>query len=303
MTRTDFSRSISTVACSVYAAGDVTNHPFKHASLACAQADAAAETIAAHAGVSINPAPYRRVLDDVLLTERAALFMRRDLDADGDVGAVAAAAASAGERRRPPGASSPSTSGSRRDLRSHPSATRPAPATPTRLPNASTPSPAVGRGARRTRHICPPGGPRATAGAAGRSRRTPSRGRAHDRAVPSRRSRRSAAASICGLRPTRSRRDLRQTRRRARPGHCPPAARRTPRARRGRIHAHRHRPARPAVHRLRRRTTAGRTERRCATPPLAPVAHPGPSVRAPSARAHRHSRHPAAHRLRPSQVA
>jgi sulfide:quinone oxidoreductase len=72
----------------VYAAGDATNHPFKHASPACAQADAAAETIAAHAGVRIDPAPYRRLLEDVLLTERAALFMRRDLDADGDVGAV-----------------------------------------------------------------------------------------------------------------------------------------------------------------------------------------------------------------------
>jgi sulfide:quinone oxidoreductase len=72
----------------VYAAGDVTNHPFKHASLACAQADAAAETIAGHAGVSIDPAPYRRMLQDVLLTERTALLMRRDLDADGDVGAV-----------------------------------------------------------------------------------------------------------------------------------------------------------------------------------------------------------------------
>ena len=67
----------------VYAAGDVTSGPIKHGSLACRQADAAAEAIAAHAGVALDPAPISPVLEGVLLTERDALFMRRDADARG----------------------------------------------------------------------------------------------------------------------------------------------------------------------------------------------------------------------------
>jgi sulfide:quinone oxidoreductase len=73
----------------VYAAGDVTSLPIKQGGLACQQADAAAETIAARAGAAIEPQPYRALLQGVLLTEHDATFMRRDAaDAtDEDAGA------------------------------------------------------------------------------------------------------------------------------------------------------------------------------------------------------------------------
>jgi sulfide:quinone oxidoreductase len=67
----------------VYAAGDVTSGPIKHGSLACRQADAAAEAIAAQAGVALAPAPISPVLEGVLLTERDALLMRREADGAG----------------------------------------------------------------------------------------------------------------------------------------------------------------------------------------------------------------------------
>jgi len=67
----------------VYAAGDVTSGPVKHGSLACRQADGAAEAIAAQAGVALNPAPIAPALEGVLLTERDALLMRCDADAAG----------------------------------------------------------------------------------------------------------------------------------------------------------------------------------------------------------------------------
>ena len=72
----------------VYAAGDVTSGPIKHGSLACRQADAAAEAIAAHAGVALEPAPISPVLEGVLLTERDALLMRCEADAAGAPPAV-----------------------------------------------------------------------------------------------------------------------------------------------------------------------------------------------------------------------
>ena len=61
----------------VYAAGDATHFPIKQGGLACQQADAAAEAIAAQAGVAIEPEPYAAVLQGVLLTHRAATFLRR----------------------------------------------------------------------------------------------------------------------------------------------------------------------------------------------------------------------------------
>jgi sulfide:quinone oxidoreductase len=67
----------------VYAAGDVTSGPIKHGSLACRQADAAAEAIAAQAGVALEPAPISPVLEGMLLTEREALLMRCEADAAG----------------------------------------------------------------------------------------------------------------------------------------------------------------------------------------------------------------------------
>jgi sulfide:quinone oxidoreductase len=61
----------------VYAAGDITAFPVKQGGLACQQADAAADHIAARAGADIDPQPYRPVIHGVLVTERAARFMRR----------------------------------------------------------------------------------------------------------------------------------------------------------------------------------------------------------------------------------
>jgi sulfide:quinone oxidoreductase len=67
-----------TGARGVYAAGDATNFAIKQGGIACQQADAAAETIAAAAGAQLTPAPFRPVLRGVLLTERERRFMRRD---------------------------------------------------------------------------------------------------------------------------------------------------------------------------------------------------------------------------------
>ena len=44
----------------VYAAGDATDFDIKQGGIACQQADAAAEAIAADAGVAIDPAPFAR---------------------------------------------------------------------------------------------------------------------------------------------------------------------------------------------------------------------------------------------------
>jgi sulfide:quinone oxidoreductase len=65
----------------VYAAGDATHHPIKQGGLACQQADAAAEAIAAQAGVAIEPEPYAAMLQGVLLTERAATSLRQETSA------------------------------------------------------------------------------------------------------------------------------------------------------------------------------------------------------------------------------
>src|SRR3954471_6045517 len=61
----------------VYAAGDVTHHRVKQGGLACQQADAAADAIAARAGTAIEPQPYTPTLQGVLLTEHAETFLRR----------------------------------------------------------------------------------------------------------------------------------------------------------------------------------------------------------------------------------
>jgi sulfide:quinone oxidoreductase len=74
----------------VFAAGDATNFTIKQGGLACQQADAAAEAIAARAGAPIEPAPFRPVLRGVLLTEHETRFMRRDVSgAAGDRTSVA----------------------------------------------------------------------------------------------------------------------------------------------------------------------------------------------------------------------
>jgi sulfide:quinone oxidoreductase len=62
----------------VYAAGDVTHHAIKQGGLACQQADAAAEAIAAQAGAAIDPEPYAGVLQGVLLTQRSTTYLGRE---------------------------------------------------------------------------------------------------------------------------------------------------------------------------------------------------------------------------------
>jgi sulfide:quinone oxidoreductase len=72
-------------AAGVYAAGDATSFPIKQGGIACQQADAAAEAIAAAAGVELEPAPLEPVLRGVLLTEHEARFMRRDASGPGEL--------------------------------------------------------------------------------------------------------------------------------------------------------------------------------------------------------------------------
>jgi sulfide:quinone oxidoreductase len=76
----------------VYAAGDAANFDIKQGGLACQQADAAAEAIAAAAGLNILPKPFKPVLRGVLLTEQDARFMQRDASGtSGDTSMSAAA--------------------------------------------------------------------------------------------------------------------------------------------------------------------------------------------------------------------
>jgi sulfide:quinone oxidoreductase len=63
----------------VYAAGDGTWFPVKQGGLACQQADAAAESIAAFAGASVDPAPFKPVLRGKLQTGSKPLYMRSDI--------------------------------------------------------------------------------------------------------------------------------------------------------------------------------------------------------------------------------
>ena len=63
----------------VYAAGDGTWFPVKQGGLACQQADAAAESIAAAAGARVEPTPFKPVLRGKLLTGSKPLFMRSDI--------------------------------------------------------------------------------------------------------------------------------------------------------------------------------------------------------------------------------
>jgi sulfide:quinone oxidoreductase len=52
----------------VYAAGDATDFAIKHGGIAAQQADAAAQSIAAVAGATLTPEPFRPVIHGVLLT-------------------------------------------------------------------------------------------------------------------------------------------------------------------------------------------------------------------------------------------
>jgi sulfide:quinone oxidoreductase len=63
----------------VYAAGDATDFAVKQGGIACQQADAVAEHIAASAGAPIDPAAFRPVLRGKLLTGAGAQYLRHDL--------------------------------------------------------------------------------------------------------------------------------------------------------------------------------------------------------------------------------
>src|SRR4051794_6588897 len=66
-------------AADVYAAGDGADFPVKQGGLACQQADAIAEHLAARAGAAVEPQPFHPVLRGKLLTGRGAEFLRADL--------------------------------------------------------------------------------------------------------------------------------------------------------------------------------------------------------------------------------
>jgi sulfide:quinone oxidoreductase len=63
----------------VYAAGDITSFTVKQGGIATQQADAAADAIAAAAGVSLEPARFRPVLRGMLLTGARPTYLRREL--------------------------------------------------------------------------------------------------------------------------------------------------------------------------------------------------------------------------------
>jgi sulfide:quinone oxidoreductase len=63
----------------VYAAGDAADFPVKQGGLACQQADAIAEYLAAQAGARVVPEPFRPVLRGKLLTGQGHRFMHHSL--------------------------------------------------------------------------------------------------------------------------------------------------------------------------------------------------------------------------------
>jgi sulfide:quinone oxidoreductase len=63
----------------VYAAGDGTTFPVKQGGLACQQADAIAELLAAAVGADVDPTPFRPVLRGRLLTDRGAQYLEHPL--------------------------------------------------------------------------------------------------------------------------------------------------------------------------------------------------------------------------------
>jgi sulfide:quinone oxidoreductase len=63
----------------VYAAGDATTSPIKQGGVACQQADAAAEAIAARAGAAVDPQAFRPVLRGLLLTGATPRYMRAEV--------------------------------------------------------------------------------------------------------------------------------------------------------------------------------------------------------------------------------
>ena len=67
----------------VYAAGDITTFAVKQGGIAAQQAEAAAERIAADAGVSLDPRPFRPVLRGLLLTGSEPQYLHSELASQG----------------------------------------------------------------------------------------------------------------------------------------------------------------------------------------------------------------------------
>ena len=63
----------------VYAVGDCADFPVKQGGIACQQADAVAELVAAQAGAPVEPQPFRPVLRGKLLTGSGHRFLRHTL--------------------------------------------------------------------------------------------------------------------------------------------------------------------------------------------------------------------------------
>jgi sulfide:quinone oxidoreductase len=72
----------------VYAVGDATTYPIKQGGLACQQADAVAELIAAAAGAPVEPTRFRAVLRGKLMTGGRDRFLRRGLVGEPRAGEV-----------------------------------------------------------------------------------------------------------------------------------------------------------------------------------------------------------------------
>jgi sulfide:quinone oxidoreductase len=72
----------------VYAVGDATTFPIKQGGLACQQADAVAESIAAAVGAPVEPTRFRPVLRGKLMTAGRDRFLRRALVGAADAGEV-----------------------------------------------------------------------------------------------------------------------------------------------------------------------------------------------------------------------
>ena len=73
----------------VYAAGDATDFRVKQGGVACQQADAAAEHIAARVVTGLEPHPFRAVLRGKLLTGRGAAYLNKARDGEEGAGAAA----------------------------------------------------------------------------------------------------------------------------------------------------------------------------------------------------------------------
>jgi sulfide:quinone oxidoreductase len=63
----------------VFAAGDITQFPVKQGGIAAQQARAAAEAIAADAGIAVEPQPFRPVLRGLLLTGTRPYYLRHNI--------------------------------------------------------------------------------------------------------------------------------------------------------------------------------------------------------------------------------